>query len=302
MLVVEFKKVLCPIDLSELSIRSLAYAGAFAKLYDGELTALHVVPTFEPMEVRAGALYDPVRIVNPMSREEVLERLRQALGAAGVPTAHATLVTEAGEDAATIVDQAVTRRSDLVIMGTHGRSGFNRLLLGSVTEKVLRASPCPVLTVPPHAPAARPSDVAIRRILCPIDFSSAALQAFGFALDLARRTNASVNVLYVLEWLPEEEPRSLAHFNVPEYRQYLMGNARQQLEALIAQESPSAATDGTVVIGRAHREIVRAADTGVDLIVMGAQGRGGHVLPAFGSTTQQVVRVASCPVLSVHGA
>jgi nucleotide-binding universal stress UspA family protein len=66
--VVEFKQVLCPIDLSGLSIRSLAYAGAIAKLYDGELTALHVVPTFEPMEVRAGALYDPVRIVYPMSR------------------------------------------------------------------------------------------------------------------------------------------------------------------------------------------------------------------------------------------
>jgi nucleotide-binding universal stress UspA family protein len=101
-------------------------------------------------------------------------------------------------------------------MGTHGRSGFNRLLLGLVTEKVLRTSPCPVLTVPPHAPAVPPSDVAIRRILCPIDFSSAALQAFGFAMDLARRTNASVTVLYVIEWLPEEEPRALAHFNVPE--------------------------------------------------------------------------------------
>lgn len=302
MLVVEFKQVLCPIDLSELSIRSLAYAGAIAKLYDGELTALHVVPTFEPMEVRAGALYDPVRIVYPMSREEVLERLRQALEAAGAPTAHVTLVTEAGEHAATIVDQAVTRRSDLVVIGTHGRSGFNRLLLGSVTEKVLRTSPCPVLTVPPHAPAVPPSDVAIRRILCPIDFSSAALQAFGFAMDLARRTNASVTVLYVIEWLPEEEPRALAHFNVPEYRQYLTLNARERLEALIAQESPRGATEGTVVIGRAHREIVRVAGTGVDLIVMGAQGRGGHVLPAFGSTTQQVVRAASCPVLSVHGA
>ena len=95
-----------------------------------------------------------------------------------------------------------------------------------------------MLSVPPHARAAPPSDVVIRRILCPMDFSSAALQAFGFAMDLARRTNASVTVLYVIEWLPEEEPRSLAHFNVPEYRQYLTLDARERLEALIAQESP----------------------------------------------------------------
>jgi nucleotide-binding universal stress UspA family protein len=299
--VVEFKQVLCPIDLSELSIRSLAYAGAIARLYDGELTVLHVVPTFEPMEVRAGALYDPVRIVQPMPREEVLERLGQALEAAGIPPAHVTLAAEAGEDAATIVDQAVARRSDLVVMGTHGRSGFNRLLLGSVTEKVLRTSPCPVLTVPPRAPAAPPSD-AIRRILCPIDFSPAALQAFGFAMDLARRTGASVTVLHVIEWMPEEEPRALAHFDVAEYRRHLTLDARTLLEDLIARESPRGAAEGTVVAGRAHREIVRAADTGVDLIVMGAQGRGSRVLPSFGSTTQQIVRAASCPVLSVHGA
>jgi nucleotide-binding universal stress UspA family protein len=300
--VVEFTQVLCPIDLSELSIRSLAYAGAIAGLYDGELTVLHVVPTFEPMAVRAGALYDPVCTVQPMSPEEVLERLRQALEAAGAPPAHVTFVAEAGEDAATIVDQAVARRSDLVVMGTHGRSGFNRLLLGSVAEKVLRTSPCPVLTVPPRAPAAPPSDATIRRILCPIDFSPAALQAFGFAMDLARRTKASVTLLHVIEWLPEEEPRALAHFDVPEYRQHLTLDARERLEALIAQESPHGTAEATVVIGRAHREIVRIADTGADLIVMGAQGRGSHVLPSFGSTTQQVVRAASCPVLSVHGA
>lgn len=299
---VEFKQVLCPIDLSDLSVRSLAYAGAVARLYDGELTVLHVVPTFDPVEVRAGALFDPVRIVHPMAREEVLERLRQALKTASVPPARVTLVAEAGEDAATIVDQAVARRSDLVVMGTHGRSGFNRLLLGSVTEKVLRASPCPVLTVPPRAPAAPPADVAIRRILCPVDFSPAALQAFGFAMDLARRTSAPVTVLHVIEWMPEEEPRALAHFNVAEYRQHLTLDARKLLEDLIAQESPRGAAEGTVVVGRAHREIVRAADAGVDLIVMGAQGRGSHVLPSFGSTTQQVVRAASCPVLSVHRA
>ncbi len=299
--VVNLKRVLCPVDLGKLSIRPLAYAGAIAKWYDGELTALHVVPTFDAMEVRAGALFDPVRVVYPMPREEVLEQLRRTLNAAGVPIENVTLAAEAGEPAATIVDQAVARRSDLLVMATHGRSGFDRLLLGSVTEKVLRNAPCPVLTVPPHA-SGSPAHVVFRTILCPIDFSSAALQALGFALDVGRRAHASVIVLHAIEWLVEEEPRELAHFNVPEYRQYLVQDAHERLDALLAEEPRiERGAESMVVVGRAYRAILRvAAEHGADLIVMGAQGSGGPVLTPFGSTTQQVVRTASCAVLTVR--
>jgi nucleotide-binding universal stress UspA family protein len=130
----EVKRVLCPVDLTELSIRPLAYAGAIASWYRGELTALHVVPTFEPMEARAGALFDPVQFVYPVPRERVRERLRQAVHTAGVAIDHVDVVSEAGDPAAIIVDQASTQRADLVVMATHGRSGFDRRLLGSVTR------------------------------------------------------------------------------------------------------------------------------------------------------------------------
>ena len=298
---VELKHVLCPVDLSELSIRSLAYGGAIAKWYQGELTALHVVPTFEPMEVRAGALFDPVQFVHPMPREQVLERLRQAVNTAGVAIDDVDVAAEAGEPAAVIVDQALARRADLVVMATHGRSGFDRLLLGSVTEKVLRRAPCPVLTVPPHA-ADSPEDVELKTILCPVDFSPAALQAVGFAVDLARRAGATVTFLQVIEWLAEEEPRELAHFDVPEFRRHLMHSAHQQLDALIAQQARvERGGESKVVAGRAYREILKvSAEDSADLIVMGAQGRGGVALTPLGSTTQHVVRAASCPVLTVR--
>jgi nucleotide-binding universal stress UspA family protein len=300
--VIEFRRVLCAVDLSEVSVRALAYAGAIATWYGARLTALHVVPTFEPVEVRAGALFDPVRILQPMPREEVLERLGEALEAAGIAPGEATAAAGAGPAAETIVDQAVAGNADLLVMGTHGRSGFDRLLLGSVAEKVLRRASCPVLTVPPHAPASSTAQVTLRHIVCPVDFSPAALQAVGFALDLARRAKATVTMLHAIEWLAEEEPRELVHFNVPEFRRHLTESAHERLAALLGQEPAwQGVAEPLVAVGRAYREILRvAAEQGAELIVMGARGRGEPELTTFGSTTQQVVRAASCPVLTVH--
>ena len=140
---VEFKNILCPIDLSDASARPLAYAAAFTRWYGARFTVLHVVPTFDPMQVRSGSLGDPVRIVRPMPREQVLDELRAALGATRTAMPNVTFAAKAGNTVATIVDRTVAMPADLLVMGTHGRSGFDRLLLGSVTEKVLRKAPCP---------------------------------------------------------------------------------------------------------------------------------------------------------------
>ena len=300
---VEFRNILCPIDLSDVSSRPLAYATAFARWYDATLTVLHVVPTFDPTQIRSGALGDPVRILYPMTRDEILSELRRAVDAADPGTLDVALATDAGDAAVTIVDHAVRMATDLLVMGTHGRGGFDRLLLGSVTEKVLRKAPCPILAVPPHALPTMPEEVVFRRILCPMDFSPSALQAFGFAVDLARQASGSVTVLHVIEWLAEEEPRAHAHFSVSEYRQHLTADAHARLQALLAEEPCTwCETEEVVVIGRAHREVLAtAAARQSDLIVMGAQGRGSVGLALFGSTTQHVVRAATCPVLTVRG-
>ena len=151
---VKFTHVLCPIDLSESSAGALACATAFARWYKARLTVLNVVPTFDPVQVQSGQLGGPVSIVRPVSREEVLDALRQAVDVAGGAEVKATLAAEAGDPVATIVDQAVGMRVDLIVMGTHGRSGFDRFLLGSVAEKVLRRAPCDVLVVPPRVASA----------------------------------------------------------------------------------------------------------------------------------------------------
>ena len=298
---IEFKQVLCPVDLSASSFRALAHAVALAGWYDARLTVLHVVPTFDPVNVR-GDLGEPIRMVNPMPGEQVIEEVRRAMGIpANAP--NAVVVAESGDASTAIVGHAVSTRADLIVMGTHGRRGFRRLLLGSVTETVLREAPCPVLTVPSSAHEASSEAVTFKRILCPIDFSPSALQALGFALDLARQADGRVTLLHVVEWLAEEEPKALAHFNVSEYQGYLAADAVDRLRLLVSEESRTwVEIDNMVVLGRSHREILQAAETiPANLIVMGAQGRGGVGLALFGSTTQQVVRSAVCPVLTVRG-
>lgn len=299
---VEFKNVLCAIDLSDASAHTLAHAAALARWYTSQLTVLHVAPTFDAMQVRGGALGDAIRIVQPMTREEALRELRQALDGSAIAADHTTLVAEAGEPVTTIVNQALSIPADLLVMGTHGRGGFDRMLLGSVTEKVLHKAPCPILTVPPHAPANAETDGTFSRILCPVDFSPSALQAFGFAVDLARQSGGTVIALHAIEWLAEDVSAH-ARFNVQDYRQHLIDDAHSRLRALIAdQPSGTCSIEDVVETGRAHRQVLSIADTrAADLIVMGAQGRGGMGLTLFGSTTQQVVRGATCPVLTVRG-
>lgn len=297
---IEFEHILAPVDFSDFSARSLAHAAALARWYEAKLTVLHVAVTFEVLPVK-GELGIPVQVVESATREDVDRRLRELLDAGGV-TPNAVAIARTGDPSKTIVEEAVSNKADLVVMGTHGRRGFNRLLLGSVTESVLRHAPCPVLTVPPRTPAEKSEVVTFKRILCPTDFSPSARRAFEFALDLARQANGTLTLLHAIEWLAEEEPRTSAHFNVPEYRHYLEQDARTQLQELVAAESTTWADIETeIVFGRAYREILRAADRRqTELIVMGAQGRGGLDLAVFGSATQQVVRSAPCPVLTVR--
>lgn len=297
---IEFKHILSPVDFSESSARSLAHAAALARWYDAKLTVLHVTPALDPLPVQ-GELGMPVHGVKPPTAEEVVGRLRQFLDAGGI-SHDAVPIAGVGDASTTIVNEAVRNKADLIVMGTHGRRGFTRLVLGSVTERVLREAPCPVFTVPPRTPAERSEVVTFKRILCPTDFSPSARLALEFALNLARQADGTVTLLHSIEWLAEEEPRTRAHFNVPEFRRQLQEDSKTLLNDLVAAESRTwSAIETDVVFGRAHREVLRAAEARqAELIVMGAQGRGGIDLALFGSTTEQVVRGASCPVLTVR--
>lgn len=298
---VTFSRILYATDLSPESLPAFHHAAAIARWYEAPLTVLHVVPGFDPLPAPAewvGGTMPPPRIPTPDEVREVMAAQLPLEQMAGLPC---ETVARAGDPARVIVDEAVARHADLVVVGTHGRSGVARFLLGSVAERVVHLAPCPVLTVPSgaaHAPA------SFRRILCPVDFSPASEQAVGFALDLARQAEGGVTLLTVVEWLAEDDPSGTAGPDLAGLRATLAQDAKARLEALVADEPRTGCTiDEMVGTGRAHREVLRvAAERKADLVVMGAQGRGGAGLALFGSTTQQVLRGATCPVLVVRPA
>jgi nucleotide-binding universal stress UspA family protein len=228
--------------------------------------------------------------------------LHRTAKAAGASPSRVEAVAESGAVVPHILDRILHWSADLLVVGTHGYSGFDHLLLGSVAERLIHKAPCPVLTVPPSAHAASPAPVAIRRILCPVDFSLSSELAVGFALSLGRQVGAAVTLLYVVDWPEDGEPRAHAHFEVPEFRQHLMADAHAQLGKLVPAGPEAPAVSHHVVSGHPKTQILaHAVEHDVQLIVMGAQGRDGIGLTLLGSTTERVVRDATCPVLTVRG-
>lgn len=299
----EIRRILCPTDLSDIAPRAFGHAVALARFHQAAIELLYVSEPLLPGPV-APASYPPWAILDPAVRG----RLRSALEALAAPAAEAGVPVEPrvceGRVVAEVLDRARGWPADVVVMGTHGRGGFERWVLGSVTERVLRKAPCPVLTVPPPAPGLHPEgSVLFRRIVCPVDFSGASLAALAHALKLAEQSGAEITILHVLEWLVEDEPGAkIAGFDVPEFRRYLERDARERLHRLVPEEARNwCRPHEEVVGGKPWREVLRLAEEReADIVVMGVRGRNPVDLALFGSTTNHVVRGAHCPVLVVH--
>jgi len=175
------------------------------------------------------------------------------------------------------VAQVGATHADLLVLGTHGKSGFQRLFLGSVTEKVIRKAPCPTLVVPPRAPDVHAgSPIQFRRILCPVDFSESALDAMIYALNMAQEADATLTLLHVVEFSPVLSETSLPAPDLSRVREAAAADARRRLHAFIPESTDTYCTVETAVVeGRAYREILRkATELQSDLIVMGVHGRG----------------------------
>jgi nucleotide-binding universal stress UspA family protein len=210
-------------------------------------------------------------------------------------------VAAPGDAATEIAREAERLPADVLILGTHGRSGFERLFLGSVTEKVLRRVRVPVLTIP--QPVREPGSPLYKTILCPVEFSSASIRALEYALSLAREADARLIMLHVIEdVLGSTAAGALGHLSVSEYSRQLEQDALARLKGAVPDEARVwCRPDERVVQGRAYREILKVvADERVDIVVMGVQGRGALDRLVFGSTTHRVIREAGCPVLTLH--
>jgi nucleotide-binding universal stress UspA family protein len=295
---IRITRVLCPVDFSDISQHALDHAAAIAHWYQAPLMLLHVFATVPTMDA-------PPLVLEDADRESLQKSIRRM--AAGLP---ADLRVDVRVEQAEHVHSEVLRQlaatgADLLVLGTHGRSGFQRLFLGSVTEKVIRKATCPTLVVPPRAADVPPdAPVRFKRILCAIDFSESSLSALAYALNLAEEADAHLTLLHVIEMPPELRENPLApDFDIDRIHAAAEADARRRLQDLIPDQARTYATvDTAVVEGGAYRRVLqRAAEEQADLIVMGVHGRSPLDLLVFGSTTHHVIRAATCPVLIVRG-
>jgi nucleotide-binding universal stress UspA family protein len=285
--------ILCPVDFSEYSARAVAHALAMARWYRARLTMLHVCVNLPRAEL-------PPIVLGDAERAQLLDELRRFAGPhEGVSVDFH--VQEASEVHQAILDHAGDLGADLLVIGSHGRQGIQRLLLGSVTEKLLRRVLCPLMVVP-HAVSDTTRDESVRfeKILCPVDFSESSLAALAYALSIAQEADATLTILHAVDIPPDlSEYMPPVDLSLDSIRAAAIANSLKRLRELIPDSARTFCTvEATVVEGAAYREVLKAAaERHSDLIVMGVHGRGALDVLLFGSNTARVTRAAPCPVL-----
>lgn len=276
------KKILFPTDFSDAARGALAHALHLTRQHEAELFVLNVLaPARNEHEVPG--------------TDEMLARLRaEAPDLADLPVHPA--VREASSEAGGILAYAADHGIDLIVMGTHGRRGIDRLLMGSVAEEVVRRAECPVFTVR-HGGERIGQDIH-RRILVPIDFSEYGEPALVYAQELATFYGAHLDLLHVVEedgfrLLYGTKPRAAAASEVRAHN-------RAVLEDFVRREKVTVPHAVHAIIGNPNLDIVDYARLhDIDLIVIATHGRTGLQRLQLGSVAEKVVRHAPCPVFTV---
>jgi nucleotide-binding universal stress UspA family protein len=202
-----------------------------------------------------------------------------------------------GDPATVIGNAAKSCQADLVVLGTHGRKGMERLIVGSVAEKVIRTAPCPVLTLREHTPGRLPAfKKRVRRILVPTDFSAQSYSAISFASSIAVPLHASVTILNVLE--TDDSPQ-----RTPSQRKAAAGNETAMMLDQLKHVVPAHADfpiEHQVIRGNPSKCIAEFANEGgYDFVIVGTHGRSGIGRALIGSVAEQVVRNCDAPVICV---
>jgi len=271
-----YDTILVPTDGSDVAGVAAAQAVALAERFGAEVHALYV---------REDAADERGEVATAAAAEQ----------AAAADVAATTAVVDAdGPVHRTILDYADDHGVDCIVMGTHGRTGLDRYVLGSVAERTLRASSVPVVTVHEDTVV----DEELDAILVPTDGSDVAEAAAAHAVDLATVTGASIHVVHVVDVgvLPAEESGVLLD--------ELQRAGQRALESVIdrAEAADVSSVQASVLSGSPYRAIVDYAESeDIDLVVMGTHGRTGFDRYLLGSVTERVVRLSDRPVLTLDG-
>jgi nucleotide-binding universal stress UspA family protein len=273
----KIRKILCPVDFSESSEGALRYAAALASCWKADIAVMHAF-LFQPPPYFTEAQIEQFRQQWSDARENAEDALREFVRTVmgKLPQHVETFVVEAS---AADAIWASMSSADLVVMGTHGYSGWRRFLLGSVAERVLHSSEIPVLMVRPGT-AAQKGELKVQRILCPVNNTPAARQSLNCATSIANCYDATLTLLHVKESSSADVISDWCSWAAVE-------SLRCQVQEMTRE-------------GKAVEEVLRvAAETKCDLLVVGAWHRPLLDWTVIGSSTAPIVRHASSPVLIV---
>jgi nucleotide-binding universal stress UspA family protein len=296
-------RVLVATDFSDCATHALDYAGFMAKSHAAGVDILHVTELLPDMD-RSW----PAADVYFNERRKIAEGLLQQL----VDRYAESGVSAQSRQRLGIPSQQINRAAnecgaDLVVVGSHGRSGLADLALGSTAERVVRGAPCPVFTVrakPQYRASTgdqpRMPSPSVRHILAPVDFSECALEALDYATQLAAQLQADLAILHVMEPVYYDLELGSGHImEEPAKRK----EAEERLDDLADKLASSGLDINTHIRGGVAPDAIVAAayHFPTDLIVMGTHGRRGLSKFSSGSVAEAVLRQAPCPVVTLKG-
>ena len=295
---VQIKKIMCATDFSDFSNLSLNYGMALAREFEAKLFICHIV------DFSSTAMYGEAMVDITQQQQHMEQYAREQLGklAAGYSIKWEPLVVT-GHPAEEISRMATENAVDLVVCATHGRSGLKRLILGSVAERLMRVLPCPILVIREMKPDLDlKKGLSMKRILVGCDFSPDSTLALNHGLSLAQEFQSELHLAHAAE-LPAHRQTAKSDGRTGDTNeQDLRFQLNEKLENMVSDESCNWCTLKTTVLrGQPHEALTDYAEKqDMDIIVLGVRGHSLVEKLFVGSTTDRVVRRASCPVLAVR--
>ncbi len=296
---VNFNRILCATDLSDLSTIAISAGVALAKEFNAKLFVCHIVD-LSTTAAYGDIIFAPLELQNKTIgyTHGQLEQMMQNQTIDWEP-----LVT-AGHPPDEISKFVAMHQIDLVVSATHGRSGLKRVFLGSVTERLMRILPCPLLIVRSFEDVetfAGKSPLGFKKILVGCDFSSFSELAFQYGLSLAQDFESELHLVHVIETPGYKDvlktgadPGSSSEINVYDQLSEKLSNMIPEASAVWCQPKT------ILLAGTPYEEIIKyALLNSIDLIILGIRGRNLIEVLLTGSTTDRVSRQGPCPVLSI---
>lgn len=278
---VRFKNILFATDFSECSRQALPYVSGLARNFDSKVYLFHVVT---PSQLAIGAPEVAPYLYQALCKNsaEELTDMARAPELKGLNT-RAVLGSGMLEDE--VIKAINENEIDLIVVGTHGRTGIRRLILGSAAEKICRIATCPVLTVGPDV--VPENKLQFQHILVPTDFSVESMKILPYVLDLARDYGASILFLHVIPPEANIDAHGLAD------------DARHTLQKVLAKDGSYYQPDFLIECGHPVETILRAArENQADLIAMGVRNAFASGVQLRSGVAYQVMAGAQCPVLT----